>query len=167
MCLSQHFPQVFAYYHPLASWFSLIADSTKNGPLCTFFQRSWSMGGVNPSPVGISWYLSLPIMFLGGTGDSARVPSPLPCRGMGTPGEAPTWYGISFNSTGQGGGGEMAFRLVAVWTHPHQACLSSLDEVPKKLTLFINLGNNWAYAFVQLNEDAQNVPLCNEGHFVP
>ena len=49
--------------------------------------------------------------------------------------------------------GEMAFGLAMVWAHPHQAWLSSLDEVVKKLTLFIDLGDNWAYTFVQLNED--------------
>ena len=58
----------------------------------------------------------------------------------------------------------MVFRLVAVWAHPHQAWLSSLDEVAKKLALLIDLGDNWAYAFVQLNENAQHVPLSNEGH---
>ena len=42
----------------------------------------------------------------------------------------------------------------------HQAQLSSLDEVAKKLTLLINLGENWVYALcVQLNVDAQHVPL--------
>ena len=60
--------------------------------------------------------------------------------------------------------GEMAFRLAMVWVHPYQACLSFLDEVAKKLTLLINLSNNWAYAFVQLNRDAQHVPLPKEGH---
>ena len=45
--------------------------------------------------------------------------------------------------------GEMAFGL-AVWAHPYQAQLPFLDEAVKKLTLLINLGNNWAYAFVWL-----------------
>ena len=58
----------------------------------------------------------------------------------------------------------MAFGLAVVWVHPYQACLSSLDEAAKKLTLLINSGNNWAYAFVWLNEDAQHVPLPKEGH---
>ena len=57
--------------------------------------------------------------------------------------------------------GEMSFRLAMVWVYPHQAQLSSLDEAAKILTLLINLGNNWAYAFVLLNEDAQHVPLSN------
>ena len=58
----------------------------------------------------------------------------------------------------------MVFGLATVWPHPHQAQLSSLDEVVKKLTLLIDFGNNWAYAYVWLNEDAQNVPFSNEGH---
>ena len=58
----------------------------------------------------------------------------------------------------------MAFGLAMVWVHSYQACLSSLDEVAKKLTLLINLGDNWAYAFVWLNGDAQHVPLPKEGH---
>ena len=59
--------------------------------------------------------------------------------------------------------GEMAFGLAMVWAHPYQAGLSSLDEAVKKLALLINLGDNWAYTFVQLNRDAQHVPLSKEG----
>ena len=44
--------------------------------------------------------------------------------------------------------GEMAFRLTMVWVHPHQACLPSLDEMARKLALLVNIGDNWAYAFV-------------------
>ena len=58
----------------------------------------------------------------------------------------------------------MAFVLAVVWAHPYQECLSSLDEAVKKLTMLINSGDNWAYAFVWLNEDAQHVPLSKEGH---
>ena len=60
--------------------------------------------------------------------------------------------------------GEVAFSLTVVWTHPYQACLCSLDEAVKKLALLVNSGNNWAYTFVWLNEDAQHVPLPKEGH---
>ena len=61
-------------------------------------------------------------------------------------------------------GREMVLRLVMVWMHPHQACLSSLDEVVRKHTLLIDLGDNWAYVFVQLNENAQHIPLFDEGY---
>ena len=60
--------------------------------------------------------------------------------------------------------GEVAFGLTMVWAHPCQAHLSSLDKVAKKLALLINSSNNWAYAFVWLNEDAQHVTLPKEGH---
>ena len=87
-------------------------------------------------------------------------------RGMGRLGEAPTQYGISFNSTwARQWGGEMPFGLVAVWTYPHQTYLSSLDEVVQENWLIlINLGNNWAYTFVQLNKNVQHIPLSGEGH---
>ena len=49
---------------------------------------------------------------------------------------------------------ERRFGLVAVWTHPCQVHLPSLDEVARKLTLLINTGEDWAYAFLQLNEDS-------------
>ena len=61
--------------------------------------------------------------------------------------------------------GEMVFGLAVVWAHPHQACLSSLDEVPRKLTLLIDIGDNWAYTFMQLNEGALHAPLSNEGSY--
>ena len=60
--------------------------------------------------------------------------------------------------------GEVAFGLTMVWAHPYQACLSSMDEAAKKLTLLINSGNNWAYTFVQFNKDAQHMALHKEGH---
>ena len=42
--------------------------------------------------------------------------------------------------------------LVAMWVHPSQTLLSSLEEAVKKLTLLINTGDDWPYAFVQLCE---------------
>ena len=58
----------------------------------------------------------------------------------------------------------MALRLGMVWPHPYQACISSLDEAVKKLTLLTTSSGNWAYTFVQFNNDAQHVPLPKEGH---
>ena len=60
--------------------------------------------------------------------------------------------------------GEMAFRLAIVWVHPYQAHISTFDEAAKKLVLLTTSGKNWAYTFVQFNEDAQHVPLPKEGH---
>ena len=60
--------------------------------------------------------------------------------------------------------GEMVFGLAIVWVHPYQVHIPTLDEVVKKLTLLTTTGKNWTYAFVQLNKDAQHVPLPKEGH---
>ena len=60
--------------------------------------------------------------------------------------------------------GVMAFGLAMVWVHPHQAHISTLDEAVKELTLLTTSRENWAYIFVQFNEDAQHVPLPKEGH---
>ena len=53
---------------------------------------------------------------------------------------------------------ERKFKLVAVWTHSCQACIPSLDEVARKLALLINTGEDWVYAFTQLNEGSQHIP---------
>ena len=60
--------------------------------------------------------------------------------------------------------GEMVFGLAIVWVHPYQAHIPILDEVAKRLSLLTTSSNNWAYAFVQLNNDAQHVPLPKEGY---
>ena len=60
--------------------------------------------------------------------------------------------------------GEMVFGLTAVWAHPHQACLLSLDKAVKKLTPLINIGNNWAYAFMWIKQGALHVPPSSRGH---
>ena len=51
--------------------------------------------------------------------------------------------------------------LVAVWVHPCQTLLSSLEEAVEKLTLLVNTGDDWPYAFMQLCEDSQHVPLSD------
>ena len=59
---------------------------------------------------------------------------------------------------------ERIFGLVAMWVHPCQTLLSSLEEAVKKCTLLINTGDDWPYAFVQLCEDSQHVPLSDAEH---
>ena len=59
---------------------------------------------------------------------------------------------------------ERRFGLVAVWTQPCQAHLPSLDEVARKLALLISTGEDWAYAFMQLNKDSQHIPLITTRH---
>ena len=44
--------------------------------------------------------------------------------------------------------GEMVFGLAMVWVHPYQACIPTLDEVARKLTLLTTSCENWAYTFV-------------------
>ena len=60
--------------------------------------------------------------------------------------------------------GEKVLRLAVVWVHPYQACVPTLDEAVRKLTLLTASHENWAYAFVRFNEDAQHAPLPKEGH---
>ena len=56
---------------------------------------------------------------------------------------------------------ERKFGLVAMWVHPCQNLLSSLEEAAKKLALLINTGDDWPYAFMWLCEDSQHVPLSD------
>ena len=53
---------------------------------------------------------------------------------------------------------EKKFWLVAMWTHPCQAYLPSLDKVARKLALLISTGEDWVYAFMQLNEAPNTFP---------
>ena len=59
---------------------------------------------------------------------------------------------------------EMIFRLAMVWVYPYQACIPTLDEAARKLTLPTTSHENWAYTFVKFNKDAQHVSLPKEGH---
>ena len=59
---------------------------------------------------------------------------------------------------------ERRFGLVAAWIHPCQAHLPSLDEAVRKVTLLINTGEDWTYAFTQLIEDSQHIPLSTARH---
>ena len=61
-------------------------------------------------------------------------------------------------------GCEWVFGLRAVWTHPHQAHLSTLEEVAQKLMLLADDGPNWLYAFTQMNDTMAHAPLSSEGH---
>ena len=62
---------------------------------------------------------------------------------------------------------ERKFRLVAVWMHPCQAHLPSLDEVARKLALLINTGEDWTYVCMQLNEGSNHIPHPQLGTSVP
>ena len=60
--------------------------------------------------------------------------------------------------------GEMAFGLATLWAHQHQVYLSSLDDVARTLTLLIDIGGNWVYAFMQHNKGVLHVPLSSKSH---
>ena len=53
---------------------------------------------------------------------------------------------------------EIVSGLAMVWVHPYQACIPTLDDAVKKLTLLTTSHENWAYIFVQLNKDANMFP---------
>ena len=59
---------------------------------------------------------------------------------------------------------ERRFGLAGVWAHPNQAPLSSLEEAARKLKLLIDMKEDWHYTFVQISEDSQHIPLCNDAH---
>ena len=118
------------------------------------------MGVVNPGCVGITW--SLPLFI---TVPGERELSALSHAGAWGDIEKPkhdmAFLLIAPDKTIKG---ERMFGLVAVWTHLHQACHSSLSEVAQKLTLLTDTGADWAYTFMQLNEGALHIPLSSEGH---
>ena len=55
------------------------------------------------------------------------------------------------------------FSLMAMWAHPHQACLASLVEVAQCLFLLADEGLDWPYAFIQMNDAILHVLLSSEG----
>ena len=61
-------------------------------------------------------------------------------------------------------GNEKVFGLVAIWAHPCQACYHSLEEVAQKHALLLDEIVDWAYPFVQLNDDLSHLPLLSEGY---
>ena len=60
--------------------------------------------------------------------------------------------------------GEWVFGLTAMWAHPHQAHLHTLEEVACKLLLLADDTPDWPYAFVQMNDNVFHVALSSEGH---
>ena len=64
----------------------------------------------------------------------------------------------------QEAGEEKRFGLAGVCIHPNQTLLPFLGEVAKKLILLISTKEDWYYAFVQVNEDMQHLPLSDAGH---
>ena len=162
--LGQHLPQVFAYYHPLANDFPWLQTLLRMGDYAHFFKDP---GWWDESTLAL-WGLHNICPFLSHF-QMAQMTWPelsaLSCAGAWEDPKKPQCnMAFLLIVPGKAVGEEMAFGLVMVWMHPHQACLSSLDKVVRKLALLINLGDNWAYAFLWLNENAQHIPLPDEGH---
>ena len=61
-------------------------------------------------------------------------------------------------------GRKQIFGLTAVWAYPHQGHLTTLVEVAHKLTLLINNGPYWPYAFVYMSSTTCYMSLSDAGH---
>ena len=73
-------------------------------------------------------------------------------------------FGIAYLLPAQEVEEERRFGLVVVWVHPSQPLLPSLEEVTRKLTLLINMKEDWPYAFMWVCKDSQHIPLSDAGH---
>ena len=94
-----------------------------------------------------------------------RATGTLSCRGMGKHWKTPRWYGIPSDSSQ---GKPLRGRWHLGWqccghTHSKHGSLPWM-RWQRNSPCSSTYGDNWAYTFVQLNEDAQHVPLSNEGH---
>ena len=63
---------------------------------------------------------------------------------------------------------EMVFGWFAmVWVHPYQACIPTLDEAVRKLTLLTASHKNWAYTFYEVQwGQPTNPPALREVNLV-
>ena len=82
---------------------------------------------------------------------------------VGEPQEAITRYGLSSAGAITGGRREKVWPG-GVWVHPNEFPLSSLEDAAKKFTLLTSTKEDWYCALVQVNEDAQHLPLSNARH---
>ena len=61
-------------------------------------------------------------------------------------------------------GCKWVFGLTAMWMHPHQVHLPTLEEAGQKLLLLADEGTNWPYAYVRMNNAMAHSLLSSEGH---
>ena len=61
-------------------------------------------------------------------------------------------------------GDKQIFGLAVVWAHPHQGCLTTLAEVACRLTLLMDNGPDWPYAFIHMSSTTHHMPLSDAGH---
>ena len=59
---------------------------------------------------------------------------------------------------------EHVFGLTAMWAHPHQACLRTLEEVAHKFLLLEDNSPDWPYTFVWMDDTVSHASLSSEGH---
>ena len=59
---------------------------------------------------------------------------------------------------------EQIFGLTAMWAHPCQVHLHTLEKAAHKLVLLADEGLDLPYAFVQLNYAVSHAPLSSKGH---
>ena len=59
---------------------------------------------------------------------------------------------------------ERVFGITTVWAHPTQAHFETLEEVAHTLVLLADIGMDWPYAFMWLNDAISHAPLMNKGH---
>ena len=110
------------------------------------------------------WHTSFPTQISCCTGDLPRTLSSHILRGMRRCWEILGQPGFSCNIALENYPRRGGIWPNMVWAHPYQVHLSYVDVMANKLALVVNSGDNWAFTFVWLNEDAQHVPLPKEGH---
>ena len=115
----------------------------------------------NQSHLGIAWYLP-PFNVIPSLRDNLGGPlCHLPDRSMGNPKRPLFGMAYLLLAPVQGVEEERRCSLVAVWVHPSQTLLPSLEEVTRKLTFLINLKEDWHYTFVWVSKDSQHIPLSD------
>ena len=120
------------------------------------------MGSIHKSQVGFTQLLSSGNVIPGVSSHASTTGHPLHGRGLGRGREASAGYGLHADSTNARC--EQIFSLTAMWAHPHQAHLHTLEEVAHKLLLLVDNGPDWPYAFVQMNDTMSHAPLSRDGH---
>ena len=60
-------------------------------------------------------------------------------------------------------GCKWVFSLTAMWVHPCQVHLPTLEGVAQKLMLLADEGTNWPYAYTWMNGTMAHAPLSSEG----
>ena len=96
---SQHLPQAFGHHHFLTNWFFFFHyRQWLHEQILTPLYRCGSVGHIHQSYMGVTWLLPSSQTVPGAHNHTNTVDCPLPGRGLGGCGKAPTGYGIHFDS---------------------------------------------------------------------